>query len=193
MMRMPKTQKSTSAESKHGSGFALIELLVMLLILGGLGALAAYGAGTFSGSGTPSTSGGTPTISDDQSLAQEPNVSAIAACNTDAKVVEIAVMAFEATNSGSVPTVGELLSKANGGPYLQAYPHSEYFSISVDASGNIEVSLNSTAQAATAPHRYPTDKPPFRGFAVNYDAWTWSKAATAGTAYPSTANVCEGV
>jgi hypothetical protein len=181
-----------TGDSPGDAGLALVELLVVLIMLGGLGAIAAFGAGAFSDSRSPSPSGRTPTTSGSQSLANEATATAVPACNEDARIVETAVSAFEATNNGAVPTFSELTGKEDGGPYLVGYSGSEYFSISIDAGGNVMVTLGRADPAAIAPHLYSTDKSPFTGFPVNYDTWSWSEATTTGTAYAGTANVCAG-
>jgi prepilin-type N-terminal cleavage/methylation domain-containing protein len=191
-MRRGERSGHATGESPDDAGFALLELLVVLFILGGLGALAAFGAGAFKGSSSASPSGGTPAPSGSQSLASEASATAVPACNDDVKIVETAVTAFEAVNNGAVPTFGELTGKGHGGPYLVGYSRSEYFSISVDANGNVMVTLGRADPAAIAPHLYPTTKAPFTGFPVNYDTWSWSDATTAGVAYSGNADVCAG-
>jgi competence protein ComGC len=179
-------------EQMNEAGFALVGLLVTLLLLCGLAVVVLAGLGEFTNSPTlPHSSGGGPTSSAASPPAQ-PGASAVAACNADAKVVETAVTTFEATNNGAVPTISDLTSSAGGGPYLQTYPRSEYFTLALDANGNVTVSLSTSDPAAANPYLYPTDKPPFAASPVPYDTWTWSSAATLGTRYPARANVCAG-
>lgn len=51
-----------------------------------------------------------------------------AACESDAKTVDVAVSAYEAINPGKAPpTVASLTSKTNGGPYLRSVPGNRSF------------------------------------------------------------------
>lgn len=174
------------------AGFALIGLLVTLIILCGLAFIVGYGVGAFNSSPTLSPSGGGTLANSGGSTPTQTGASEVAACNADAKVVETAVTAFEATNNGEVPTVSELSTSSASGPFLQTYPRSEYFTIALDANGKVTVSLSTSDPAALEPHLYPTSKPPFAGNPVPYDTWTWTSAATLGTRYPGAANVCAG-
>ena len=67
---------------------------------------------------------------------------AIAACNSDAAGVETAVAAYQAKNSGDIPSsISELLSVTHGGPYLQVAPSNEDYLIMLDGTGQVLVAL----------------------------------------------------
>jgi hypothetical protein len=67
--------------------------------------------------------------------------SAVAACNSDAKTVSIAVSAFEAENPGQIPTSTTLTAAPTatvvGGPYLKSWPNSTYYTISLPTSSDV--------------------------------------------------------
>jgi hypothetical protein len=64
--------------------------------------------------------------------------SAVATCNADAASVETAVQAYDVQTGGS-PTVTPSLLTNSASPYLQSFPSSTSFSISIDSSGNVYV------------------------------------------------------
>ena len=64
--------------------------------------------------------------------------SAVAACQADATTVETAVKAYEVQTGGS-PTVTPSLLTNSASPYLQSFPSSTYFNISIDGAGNVLV------------------------------------------------------
>jgi prepilin-type N-terminal cleavage/methylation domain-containing protein len=162
-------------ESPDEGGFTLIELLIVVLILGILAAIVAFAVGAFT------------------------STSAVAACNTDAKTVESGVAAYEATNTGSIPTSGALTSSANGGPYLHNWPgNSSYYTIGITGTGAVTVKLTSNDAGHKAPYKYELAKYPFNTGAP-YDTWTWgtgTNAPVTGTGstatYPAKSNVCAG-
>ncbi|MBW4079194.1 MAG: hypothetical protein HIU84_11935 [Acidobacteria bacterium] len=51
------------------------------------------------------------------------NQSAINSCVADGDTINVAMAAFEANSPKVVPTISRLLSKANGGPYLESWAH----------------------------------------------------------------------
>ncbi len=55
-----------------------------------------------------------------------------AACEADGATVQTAMAAFSAQNPGTVPTMGDLTSSANGGPYIQNAPFNPtYYKFSI--------------------------------------------------------------
>ncbi|MGA8297302.1 MAG: prepilin-type N-terminal cleavage/methylation domain-containing protein [Acidimicrobiales bacterium] len=167
-----KSYLSVDTEARGDDGFTLIELLIVVLILGILAAIVAFAVGAFT------------------------STSAVAACNTDAKTVESAVAAYEATNTGQIPTSADLTSTAKGGPYIHNWPsNSSYYTVGL-SSDTVTVGLNVTDAAAKAPHSYTTTTYPFGTHAVPYDTWTWGTGTNgptgATTPYAASLNVCAG-
>ncbi len=164
-----KRHRTKAEEGEEEGGFTLIELLIVVLILGILAAIVAFAVGAFT------------------------STSAVAACNTDAKTVESAVAAYQATNTGtSTVTSGELTGAANGGPYIHNWPgNKSYYIISITGT-TVDIQLTANDPSAK---NYNNADPPFSA-GQNYDTWNWSDAtlATGGTAYsnPATLNVCAG-
>ena len=116
-------------------GFTLIELLIVIVVLGILAATVIFALSGVTAS------------------------SAVAACNSDAKSVEVAVQAWEAQNPGS--TAGAITSTGGGDgylvggtpTYLQTWPNSTNYTIAVASGGNVMV----TAGTATTPANYNTN------------------------------------
>ena len=108
-------------------GFTLIELLIVIIVLGILAAIVVF------------------------ALNGVTSQSAVAACNSDAKTVSIAVSADEAQNPGATPTT---LNALVTGGYLKSVPTNPNYAILLDPSGNVMVALvtgttgDSTATAA---------------------------------------------
>jgi prepilin-type N-terminal cleavage/methylation domain-containing protein len=160
----PKSDRSSATTFPVGDGFTLIELLIVVLAMGVLAAIVAFAVGSFT------------------------STSAVAACNTDVKTVENAVVAYEAQNNGSVPTSVGLLANTPGagdagGPYLHTLSaNSLYYVISV-TGGQTYVQLNSHDPAAKQ-FGYTTT-----GIttAVAFETFTWGGSTTI-----TGQNVCAG-
>jgi prepilin-type N-terminal cleavage/methylation domain-containing protein len=111
----------------YEAGFTLLELLLVVVILGVLAATVLLGLGGV-------------TSQADQ-----------AACNSDAKNVQIAAEAFHDNSSntaagGQFPTsASELTEPASdnyGGPYLHTWPASTQYVITLDPAGDGQVDVN---------------------------------------------------
>jgi hypothetical protein len=145
-----------------GLGFNLIGLLVVIAILGVSAALAlsAFGGGTTgltattppgvtattaAGGTTPTTAGATPatgtptTVAAPTGTVAVSRAAAVAACESDATDVETAVQAYAAVHGSAANVTPALLS-----PYLQAFPSSPDYSISM-VSGVVMVAAPGTA------------------------------------------------
>jgi hypothetical protein len=149
-----------------GLGLNLIGLLVVIAILGVSAALAfsAFGGGTTgltsgtlpgltattvpgsttgattpnAGTTTPTTARVTPATSTPGTVAVS-RAAAVAACESDATDVETAVQAYAAVHGSATGVTPAQLS-----PYLQAFPSSQDYSISV-VSGQVMVAAPKTA------------------------------------------------
>ena len=94
-------------------GFTLVELLIVITVLGVLAAIVVFAIGGLTAK------------------------SAVAACNADATTVDTAVQAYEAQTGGTPPVTPQILTSATN-PYLQSFPTSPYFAITLD-SGNVMI------------------------------------------------------
>jgi hypothetical protein len=67
---------------------------------------------------------------------------AVSACQADGATVATAMSAYEYTNPGKRPTKADLETTANGGPYLQGWPHNPaYYKFSISAQGVLELAI----------------------------------------------------
>jgi type II secretion system protein G len=105
------------------AGFTLIELLIVIVVLGILAAIVIF------------------------SLTGVTGQSKAAACNSDAKTVEVAVDAYNAEIGTFPVNSGSLLSAAvTGGPYLHSWPGTgNGYSITLDTAQDGTVFVNSVA------------------------------------------------
>ena len=108
-------------------GFTLLELLIVITVLGVLAAIVIFALGGITAK------------------------SAVAACDADANTVETAVQAYNAQTGGTVPATPQTLTNSTN-PYLQSFPSSPYFAISLDGSGNVMIA----APIGAAPVSYGT-------------------------------------
>jgi general secretion pathway protein G len=107
-------------------GFTLVELLIVITVLGVLAAIVVFALGGITGK------------------------SAVAACNADATTVDTAVQTYKAETGGTLPVTPQLLMSTTN-PYLQSFPTSPYFAISID-SGNVMIA----APIGATPVQYGT-------------------------------------
>jgi general secretion pathway protein G len=136
-------RKSARGSSRNASGFTLVELLIIMVILGILAATVIFAL-----SGTVSSA-------------------AVSSCNTDVKTLETALEAFHnnpnnTADSGNYPNASagtpsgnsQLLAPASsnyGGPYLRAWPGSSHYTITLGGSGHVLVDGKDYDGSATNP------------------------------------------
>src|SRR5579863_7570626 len=109
---------------KHGDetelGFTLIELLIVIVVLGVLAGVTVFALGGVT------------------------SQSAVSACNADAKTVDVAVAAYDAqtgyAGSGTVPPAPtSALLVATPNAYLQSFPSSSHYTITISTTGVVQV------------------------------------------------------
>jgi prepilin-type N-terminal cleavage/methylation domain-containing protein len=125
-------ERRKSGEANE-SGFTLIELLIVIVVLGILAAIVVFSLTGVSGQ------------------------SKQAACTSDAKSVEVAVDAYEAANSGAIPTQTDLTSTTGTITYLHSWPSkTNGYDISIDSSSPSDVDVSPYAAGADVTPPGPT-------------------------------------
>jgi hypothetical protein len=94
-------------------------------------------------------------MDNDLGLASIKNAQFVDACQADGATVATAMAAFHAETHGKRPTIALLTSTANGGPYLEGWPHNKpHYTYTLNASG--ELFLAAPSSAKPIPYRNPT-------------------------------------
>ncbi len=107
-------------------GFTLVELLIVITVLGVLAAIVVFALGGITAK------------------------SAVATCSADATTVDTAVQAYDAETGGTPPVTPQILTSTTN-PYLQSFPTSPYFAITLDL-GNVMIA----APIGATPVKYGT-------------------------------------
>lgn len=110
-----RAERATGSPGEESSGFTLVELLIVVVVLGVLAAVVVFDLGGVSASAT------------------------VASCRADVHIVATAVRAYEAQNA-SAPTTADLTASTD--PYLSSFPSSDSFTISL-SHGVVEVAAPS--------------------------------------------------
>ena len=152
-------------------GFTLIELLIVIVVLGILAAVVVFALGGVTGQST------------------------VAACNSDAKTVSVAVSAYEASPPtgvavGTIPTIAQLAPS-----YLKAIPTNSAYTIGLDSTGLVTVALVSGDPGASSTYTTQTGAPGVGAQAYEGSAPFKFPAASGATPWPSNialGNICAG-
>jgi len=132
MFTLLQRHQARKYENGMEVGFTLIELLIVIVVLGILAGVTVFALGGVT------------------------SQSAVSACNTDAKTVDVAVAAYNAQTGGTVAATQALLAPplspattvAGATFYLQSWPTSSHYAISL-VSGVVNVQSLTPAVAAT--------------------------------------------
>ncbi len=112
-IRSPEELRLYRRAIDTAQGFTLVELLIVITVLGVLAAIVIFALGSITAK------------------------SAVAACNSDATTVDTAVQAYDTETGGTPPVTPQILTSATN-QYLQAFPTSPFFAITID-SGKVMI------------------------------------------------------
>ncbi len=135
MLNRYRRNRRTDADRFGYGGFTLIELLIVIIIMGILAAVVVFALGGVTGT------------------------SAIAACNTDAKTVEVGVQAYYAQNNAYPTTIADLDAGTN--PALRSWPsNNTYYFIGLgDGTGGTGITSIGTNGSVAADATPATGQP----------------------------------
>ena len=118
--RYREIKRRREAGDEEAPGFTLIELLIVIVVLGILAATVIFALGGVTGS------------------------SATAACQSDAKSVEVAAQAYISENGTQTGLTSAQLTTPsdgiNGNPYLHTWPNNtSFYIVSITGTGTVQV------------------------------------------------------
>lgn len=95
-------------------------------------------------------------VNHDLGLPTFTSMSIVLSCQADGATVRVAIEAFEAENPGMVPTKALLTGHADGGPYIENWPHNApHYVYSMTHAGKLLISAPSVAKPIV--YRGPSD------------------------------------